>query len=154
MASEYYYNSTAYVWFFLKNLLVNDSFWRSDPGFLFWGRRLVSPGGTVSRADMVWTDAMLAVLRCQVQQTPPRRPRAAAAALRAPQTTAPLQNVGQNRALREILLEKIVHSESRNMSHTEKYFLYSAPTARLKMAQGWVREHNHARVVQRSTGRF
>ena len=55
---------------FLK-LLVNDSFWRSDPGFLFWGRRLVSPRGTVSRADMVWTDAMLAVLRCQVQQTPP-----------------------------------------------------------------------------------
>ena len=96
---------------FLK-LLVNASFWRSDPDFLFWGRRLVSPGGTVSRADMVWTDAMLAVLRCQVQQTPPRRPRAAAAALRAPQTTAPLQNVGQNRALREILLEKIVHSES------------------------------------------
>ena len=124
---------------FLK-LLVNASFWRSDPDFLFWGRRLVSTGGTASVSGTAGT--------------PPRRPLAAAATLRAPQTTAPLQNVVQNRALREILLEKIVHSESRNMSHTEKYFLYSAPTARLKMAQGWVREHNHARVVQRSTGRF
>ena len=89
--------------FFLK-LLVNDSFWRSDPCFLFWGRRLVSPAGTVSRADMVWTDAMLAVVQWHVQQTPPRRPRAATAAPQAPQTAAPLQNVGQNRALREIVV--------------------------------------------------
>ena len=38
---------------------MNELFLASDPCFLFWGRRSLSPLGTVSRADMVWTDAML-----------------------------------------------------------------------------------------------
>ena len=52
--------------------------------------------------------------------------RAAAAAPRAPQTTAPFRNVGQNRGLRKILLENIVHSKSKNIPHTENYFLHCA----------------------------
>ena len=87
-----------------------------DPCFLFWGSRMPSPQCTFSHADLVWKGAILAVLRPQVQQGPPRR---RAAASRAPQTTALFRTVGQNRALREILVEQIVRSESK-ISHLLK----------------------------------
>ena len=54
---------------FLK-LLVDVLSLAPDPCFPFWGRRPPSPQSTVSRADMVWTDAILPVLRWQVQQPP------------------------------------------------------------------------------------
>ena len=55
--------------FFLK-LLVDVPFLAPDPCFQFWGRRLPPPLSTVSCADMVWTDAILAVLWWQLQQPP------------------------------------------------------------------------------------
>ena len=90
----------------LKKLLVDVLFLAPDPCFSFWGRSPLSPVRTISRADMLWKDVMLAVLPWQVEQPPARRPRAAASAPRAPPTTAPFRNVEQNRGLMEILLEK------------------------------------------------
>ena len=115
MASEY-------VWGVFKKIASGELFLASGPLLSVLGRIPLSPTGTIFRADMVWTDAMLAVLRWQVQHPPTRRPGATGASPRAPQTTAPLQNVVQNRGLREILLKQIVRSESRNMSHTENAF--------------------------------
>ena len=96
---------------FLKRWIperLQNMYRSTSPCFQFWGRRPPSPQSTVSCADMVSTDAILPVLRWQVEQPPARRPRASAVAPQAPQTTAPFQNVGQNRGLRKILLEKIV----------------------------------------------
>ena len=47
---------------------MNELSLAPDPCFPFWGRYLPPPLGTVSRADMVWADAILPVLRSQVQQ--------------------------------------------------------------------------------------
>ena len=60
------WRASEYVGSYGEFLLVDVLFLAPDPCFPFWGRRLVSPLGTVSRADMLWKDAMLAVLRWQV----------------------------------------------------------------------------------------
>ena len=43
-------------------LFFSSSLLAADPCFQFWGRPLPSPLSTVSCADMVWKDAILAVL--------------------------------------------------------------------------------------------
>ena len=77
-----------------KKLLVDALFLAPDPCFPSWGCHPLSALCTVSRADMVWKDVMLAVLPWQVQLPPARRPRAGAAAPRASQTTAPFPECG------------------------------------------------------------
>ena len=57
----------------LLKLIVDVLFLAPDPCFQFWGRRPPSSQSTVSCADMVWTDAMLAVLRwCSRYSNRPR----------------------------------------------------------------------------------